>query len=652
MAFLLAGASISGASPVTPAAAEVRDRYGIAVIIGNKTYSNKRVPQVSYAHEDADAFRRYVDDVLGYRAANILDLRDATQGQIESVFGNERSHEGKLWRFLDPKGRSDVVVFYSGHGVPGLKDKRGYLLPADASPDTAEINGYPVDLLYKNLRKLKESKSIAVFLDACFSGDSHKGMLVRSASPVFIKVVLPTAGKKMMVLTAASADEVASWDETAKHGLFTEHLLDALYGKADANRDGRVTGLEAKSYLDDTMTAAARRIFGRYQNASLNGAADMALSVASGRSFPTRPIELTALTPKLSRPAPTSPPVAVEPDPVSVERGLDLSRADRVFVQRGLNGLQLDAGPADGLYGPKTRDAIGKWQVSKGYSGTGYLTGDQAKALVSTGRETQVAVGIYPGSPGIVHAASRSVGGPGSVFRDCANCPEMVVIPAGSFRMGDLSGGGDADEKPVHGVTISRSFAVGKFEVTFSEWDACVSSGGCRHRPGDNGWGRGSRPVMNVSWNDAQAYIKWLSGKTGKGYRLLSESEWEYVARAGSNTKYPWGNEVGNNRANCDGCGSSWDGKQTAPAGSFSANGFGLHDMIGNVWEWVGDCWNGNYAGAPSDGSARMDGVCSLRVLRGGSWDFKPRNVRSALRNWYRSGSRSSLLGFRLARTL
>jgi formylglycine-generating enzyme required for sulfatase activity len=334
------------------------------------------------------------------------------------------------------------------------------------------------------------------------------------------------------------------------------------------------------------------------------------------------------------------------------ERALGLKRADRVLIQRGLNGLKLDAGPADGLYGPKTRGALRKWQVLKGLAATGYVTADQAKALVATGREVKVAVGIYPGSPGVVRAPSRSVGGPGSVFRDCANCPEMVVIPAGSFQMGDLSGGGAANEKPVHGVTISRSFAVGKFEVTFSEWDACVSSGGCSHRPDDRGWGRDRRPVIYVSWDDAQSYIKWISAKTGKGYRLLSESEWEYVARAGSTTEYPWGSEVGSNRANCSGCGSSWDGTQTAPVGSFSSNRFGLHDTVGNVWEWVGDCWNWSYAGAPSDGSAQTGGDCSRRVLRGGSWSIGPRYVRSADRDGARSAGRGSDFGFRLARTL
>ncbi|MDE0331906.1 MAG: SUMF1/EgtB/PvdO family nonheme iron enzyme [Nitrospinae bacterium] len=235
-------------------------------------------------------------------------------------------------------------------------------------------------------------------------------------------------------------------------------------------------------------------------------------------------------------------------------------------------------------------------------------------------------------------------------FRDCPECPEMVPVPAGSFMMGSNE---NIDEKPRHRVTISKPFAVARHEVTFAEWDACVAAGGCGgHRPGDEGWGRGRRPVINVSWRDAKAYASWLSRKTGKRYRLLSESEWEYAARAGTTTRYSWGDGIGQNRANCDGCGSDWDNRQTAPIGSFKANPFGLHDVHGNVWEWVADCWNDNYAGAPTDASAWMSGDCNSRVLRGGSWSFGPWVLRSATRLRLRTGLRNFKSGFRVARTL
>ena len=250
--------------------------------------------------------------------------------------------------------------------------------------------------------------------------------------------------------------------------------------------------------------------------------------------------------------------------------------------------------------------------------------------------------------------ASRRVG---ERFRDCDGtwCPELVVVPAGSFMMGSPEGEADrhGDKGSVHEVRIGKPVAVGVYEVKFGEWDACRRGGGCTHNPGDNGWGRGTRPVMNVSWADAQEYVRWLSGETGEGYRLMSESEWEYVARAGTGSRYWWGNDVVRDRANCRGCGSRWDGKETSPVGSFSANGFGVHDVLGNVWEWVEDCWHDNYAGAPRDGSAwTSGGDCRVRVLRGGSWSNKPRSVRSAYRSRYPSGGRNSSVGFRVARTV
>jgi formylglycine-generating enzyme required for sulfatase activity/serine/threonine protein kinase len=240
---------------------------------------------------------------------------------------------------------------------------------------------------------------------------------------------------------------------------------------------------------------------------------------------------------------------------------------------------------------------------------------------------------------------------PGREFKDCSDCPELVVIPAGTFRMGDLSGGVSADEKPVHSVTV-KSFALGKTEVTFAEYDVFARATN-RPLPKDQGWGRGSRPVIHVNWKDATAYSAWLSKKTGKSYRLPSESEWEYAARAGSTTKYSWGNDIGRNNAVCSGCGSQWDGKQTAPVGSFKANDFGLLDMHGNVIEWPQDCWNESYAGAPSDGSAWTRGNCDRRVLRGGSWVSSPGDLRSAGRIWTTSASfRDSWVGFRVAQDL
>jgi formylglycine-generating enzyme required for sulfatase activity len=239
-------------------------------------------------------------------------------------------------------------------------------------------------------------------------------------------------------------------------------------------------------------------------------------------------------------------------------------------------------------------------------------------------------------------------------FRECAeDCPEMIVIPAGSFTMGSpaTEAGRSDDEEPLHPVVIPRPFAVSKFDVTFADWDACVSVGGCG-RANDAGWGRDTRPVIFVSWDDAQAYVAWLSRMTGKAYRLLSEAEWEYAARAGSTTAYFWGEEIGKNNANCNGCGSRWDNRQTSPVESFNPNDFGLHDMAGNVWQWVQDCYQGKYYGAPDDGSAWISVNCGVRVVRGGSWIGSPEVLRSDSRDRYYPNDRVPHLGFRVGRTL
>ena len=409
--------------------AAFRNPDGVAVIIGNRSYKYD-VPEVTYAHRDAEAFRRYVVDVLGFDPENVIHEQDADKATLERVFGNKDNLTGsELWRYLHQEGLSDVVVFYSGHGIPGLNDKRGYLLPVNAHPDTAELNGYPIDVLYNNLVKLKEQQavqSVHVFLDACFSGDSGGGRLIASTSAIRVaplndrmksdrdsvlmfkneapvhkeqddkslrgyykeffrpfidhsnpkidydkllrmyyrsfadhfnpkleygefvertyrlSVKDPSFPEKMAqdlwklyrdsisrddfekligiapkhddrdegdpsntveetwqtesegidrltILTAASGKEVASWDKDAKHGLFTHHLLNALYGAGDADADGQVTAAEAKAYLDSHMTRAARRTFGRVQNADLRGVETAVLARAVGGMFPVRP---------------------------------------------------------------------------------------------------------------------------------------------------------------------------------------------------------------------------------------------------------------------------------------------------------------------------------------------------------------------------
>ena len=417
--------------------------------------------------------------------------------------------------------------------------------------------------------------------------------------------------------------------------------------------------------------------------------------------------------------------------PAAVEKGLSLDRAERVGVQRGLAALKYTPGQTDGKFGLKTRAALKRWQASKGYRTTGYLDRDQAEELMSAGRNARsilassspsyspgkyqlakdapllkeprdktaviaklssgTVVNITEESGGYLKVVSKSGKPPGWLhrahvtpldsypprdsvtpnkrFRDCPTCPQMVVVPAGSYQMGSpLHEKGRYDnEGPPHAVTISQPFAVGVYEVTRKEFSQFVATG---YSAGNSctvwkrrmrRWLRQGRmnwrtpgfqqterdPVVCVSWEDAQAYVAWLKQNTGKAYRLLSEAEWEYVARAGTRTQYWWGDMIEASQANYD-----LDRGRTVPVGSFRPNAFGLYDVHGNVSEWVQDCWNSGYRGAPSDGQAWEQGCRYYRVLRGGSWGDEPGDLRSANRGHGGYPRGYSNTGFRVARSL
>lgn len=336
----------------------------------------------------------------------------------------------------------------------------------------------------------------------------------------------------------------------------------------------------------------------------------------------------------------------------------------------------------DGAHVPEARKRIRElkgddaaweeaWRVNTAESLKRYLAAypdggrvGAAEAQLKKLQEKKVAVGIYPEKPEIGHAPKYK---PGDEFQDCEACPKMVVVPAGEFLIGSPPSekGRKPNEGPQRKVSITRPFAIGKFEVTFDQWDACVADGGCDGKKlSDNAWGRGRRPVVFASLDDAKSYVFWLRRKTGKQYRLPSEAEWEYAARAGTVGPYPFGS---NESRLCDygniadehlllawsvRC-SDGAGERTTEVGRYLANGYGLHDMIGNVHEWVDDCWNENYSRLPADGAPARTGNCGFAVYRGGDWGSGAEDLRSAARKFYkfrRQGLPS--IGFRVAVSL
>lgn len=238
-------------------------------------------------------------------------------------------------------------------------------------------------------------------------------------------------------------------------------------------------------------------------------------------------------------------------------------------------------------------------------------------------------------------------------LNDGSKGPEMIKIRKGSFLIGVLQGGGYENEKPQHVVTVGN-IAVGPFEVTFEEYEHFCDAVG-RIKPRNNGWGRSTRPVINVSWEDARAYTRWLSEQTGYTCRLPTEAEWEYMARAGTETEYWWGNEPGQNNASCDGCGAKWGWdaeRKTAPVGSFAPNPFGIYDTVGNVWEWTCSQYTDSYIGKETGCLEKITTGLESVVLRGGAWDERPRNCRVSRRKFGYPGDSSDAVGFRVVREL
>jgi formylglycine-generating enzyme required for sulfatase activity len=228
------------------------------------------------------------------------------------------------------------------------------------------------------------------------------------------------------------------------------------------------------------------------------------------------------------------------------------------------------------------------------------------------------------------------------VLRDCLHCPEMIKLAGGTFIMGSNN---DRTERPVRSVAVAP-FALGRYPVTVGEWKFCVAAKACSYEP----TGADDQPVRNISWNDAQQYVGWLSKVTKQNYRLPTEAEWEYAARANTTTAYWWGTQMVDGMANCKGCGGAYDASQPLKVGSFKANPFGLHDMTGGIAQWVADCWHPDYQGAPANGAAREMANCREHVLRGGSWKNDPSYLTASSRDHYDTGVRYHTHGLRVAR--
>ncbi len=472
----------------------------------------------------------------------------------------------------------------------------------------------------------------------------------------------------LVAARAALSDANARADQAAGRVAELESAVAAAERELETARRSAADATDRVATLESEL-ASARAELQRAEEALSYVRTTAEAATARVEAFEEAAAEAAAQLGRLRAVAPD----AVFAPPPSRER-------DRIRrAQEALIALGYEIGSADGALGERTAAALGAFQAAVGLTETGAVDAATLDALALALRYAD-ADEARPAAAGF---EARLLALPqGEALAECESCPEMVAIPAGSFTMGspENEDGRDSDEGPQREVTIDR-FAIGRYEITFDEWDACAADGYCRAVPSggsndndtDRGWGRGDRPVIEVSWNDVtgegvdeKGFLAWLNWKaTGSEngpYRLPSEAEWEYAARAGSTTRFSFGDAISRADANygseicCSGLAEGADRWEfTAPVGSFPENRWGLYDVHGNVWEWVEDCWHGSYDGAPRDGSAWMeasDGDCSRAVLRGGSWDFGPWLLRSAYRLRNPRGIRSYVIGFRVARTL
>jgi formylglycine-generating enzyme required for sulfatase activity len=634
-----------------------------ALVIGNSTYRN--VPSLTNPSNDAS------DVAALFKSAGFspVDLRrDLGISDLRRAISD----------FAEAASDADVaVIYFAGHGIE--VDGANYIIPVDARllrDFDIEDETVPVDRILRSIEPAKRLRLI--ILDACrdnpFLKTMKRTMASRSMGRGLAKV--EPAMSDTLIAFAAKAGSIAL-DGDSKNSPFTAALLHNI---AAPGLDLRI----AFGRVRDEVLKATNRKQEPFVYGSLGG------SVISIVDAPKVPPPLSTEEIVWNAVKDSSYPAVFE-EFLGKFPGSHHSKA----AQKRRDELKKKAVVATAVPPPPPADEI-VWNAIKDSQVVAifeeYLNkfpdsarrSDARSRLDELGKKEEVRrkqlAAIVPPPPPlaapernptasegidiklrVLDDAAESALKPRATFRECDKCPEMLVVPAGNFLMGSPENEPrrEAAEGPQHRVTVARPFAVGRFAVTFEEWDLCVADGGCNgYRPWDNGWGRGRRPVISVSWQDAKSYVAWLSRRTGKPYRLMSEAEREYVARAGTTSPYWWGASVSRRNANYNDKTSKGkqaaisSGQNTVPVDSFQPNPWGFFQVSGNVWEWVEDCMNDSYAGAPSDGTARMTGNCERRVLRGGSWISDASLLRSAGRYGVQADGRVGNVGFRVARSL
>jgi len=594
--------------------ADARAERRVALLIGNGAYETAPLKNPG---NDVAAMRTSLT-AIGFDVVQVrTDLGRAAMSSVIDTFETAA------------RGADMALVFYSGHGIEVAGTN--YLVPIDAklaNERDVKFEAVPVDDILAAIDGATRLK--LVLLDACrdnpFVRDMKRQLTRGAVGKGLVRVDATAAG---LVIAYATAPGQTALDGDGPASPFTSALIRHL---PTPGQDIRLT----LGQVRDDVAAATEQRQQPFVTSSLGGAT---ISLAPGRPAGEAPPSQSG------NPAPTAAAAA------------EAARADFLLTRpigtvTAWNAF-LTRHP-DGLYADLAREEKAKLVTAALPAAGG------AKPTAAADAAARPQPTVLDRAP----AASRAA--VGETFAECSDCPRLVVVPAGSTEIGAAPDEPvhDSREEPRRRVTFARAFAIGADPVTFTQWDACVAAGGCDNFiPGDMGWGRGDRPVIFVSWNDARSYVAWLSNKTGARYRLPSEAEWEHAARACrsiacAGAPFWFGRSIDPSVANYDwrlsflGSPKAAALRRTEPVGRRRANDFGLRDVVGNVAQWTEDCWVPDLKTLPDDGRARSEGNCSSHVLRGGSWKDEPTALRSAARNHDLATTRQPHIGFRVVREL
>lgn len=605
----------------------------VALVIGNGAYRTRPLPN---AGNDARAVAEQLA-TLGY---DVILHEDLDRTGLQQA----------LNQFKDRLTYADVGLFYfSGHGV--RTGPTTYLLPLDADSDSLhgmQSQAFSLDSILADMRSARLDKPNLVMLDTCSNDPFKEPSFVRPDHPV--STIFEQESGQTLVAYATSPGAFAA--DGQSHGVFTSQLLRAM-----RQPDTDVQAVLRQVQVSVAKLTAQRQIpvikASLAQPVTIRGtspSADVVMQDMEADNEPVVAWQSRGVLPKDS---------AEQYELTFWESIKDSTHASdyEAYLQSYPNGrfaslararmerLRAAAPKADtppDKAPPAVRSAPERPRAPPARAP------EQARPEPPKKAEPETAATPKPVEPRPAEKPAAPVQA-GSEIRDCPTCPVLVSVRAGSFTMG--SAADDPSERPPHRVAVNTSFAIGKYEVTVEQWDACVAAGACPRITTGEGRQKKS-PARDISWDDAQLYVKWLSSVSGKSYRLPSEAEWEYAVRGGTSTRFWWGDQMRPGNANCKECGDPWQKDAPSDVGSFAPNPYGLHDMNGSVWEWVSDCWHNTYKGAPTDARPWDEANCRVRVIRGGSWREGATYMPSSTRFKYDASVRHSQNGFRVVREL